>query len=62
MKEEETSRDLNSLNVGETENTLTLHNREVVRRIDQTSHVKIVDIFNVEISMKTALKSSENQQ
>ena len=48
LKEEEMSRDLNSQNVGG-ENILSLHNREVVRRIDPTCHAKRVNIFNAEI-------------
>ena len=54
------SRNLNSQNL-EREKILSLRNRKVVSRIDPTSHTKSVDIFNAEISIKTALKSSENK-
>ena len=46
----------------EKDNTISLLNCDVVCRTDPTSHVKSTDIFNAEISIKTALKSSKNQQ
>ena len=56
------SSDTNLQNLEERENTLSLRKCKVVHRIDPTIHVKSVDIFYAEISIKTVLKSLENEQ